>query len=530
MAQVIICAGISVMPYIRPVGTFQLANILRQAGYTVQVIDQFPWIANEGIETVKTLFDKFVGPETLWIGYSSTWFRIIREMQRGFKEHMPGGIIPTSWHDLRRNTLLFTDEEIIDLRASVHKKNPNVKFVLGGARSSSGRRALFSPLIDIYIEGYADNTALRLTRWLDGEPNIDIKPVKPIAYSAGFENDYIFSIRDDPKATGFDYNNHRFTWHENDLVNWGETLPMEIARGCVFNCAFCSYPLNGRKKMDYLKDPLILREQLIENYERFGTTNYFFLDDTFNESEEKLELLAEHTFSKLDFRPRFGAFMRVDLIAHNPRQIQLLNDIGVSGAFFGIESLNYEANKSVGKGIKKEKLLECLYRLQDEWPSDVITDAQFIMGLPNDNEETILEWLDEVLTDDFPLDAAKIEPLHLNKNSINEIWVSKFAEFPERYGYTFPDNEKPYNWVNNMGFSANDAVRIKNSKPKQWAIKEKTAFLGDYGLMNIGVPADVIEARRYNNLPFAVGQGSDYQTRKAFVKNYIKRLLALEEE
>jgi len=68
MAQIIICAGISVIPYIRPVGTFQLANVLRQVGYTVQVIDQYPWIAHLGLDVVKQLLDKFVGPETLWIG------------------------------------------------------------------------------------------------------------------------------------------------------------------------------------------------------------------------------------------------------------------------------------------------------------------------------------------------------------------------------------------------------------------------------------------------------------------------------
>jgi hypothetical protein len=525
MAQIIICAGISVIPYIRPVGTFQLANVLRQSGYTVQVIDQYPWVAHLGLDVVKQLLDKFVGPDTLWIGYSSTWFRKIEQVipHSPMAWHLPSKSGETPGNEsLKTNTLLFTDEEIHDLRAFVHKKNPNVKFVLGGARSPKGRIALFSPLVDIYIEGYADNTVLRLSKYLEGKiPSLDAKPVK----YGGKEIPDVYMINDDVKAESFDYNNFKFSWHDSDLVNWGETLPMEIARGCIFNCAFCSYPLNGRKKMDYLKDPLILREQIIENYERFGTTNYFFLDDTFNESVDKLEILAEHTFSKLDFRPRFGAFMRADLIAHNPRQIQLLADIGVSGAFFGIESLNYEANKSVGKGIKKDKLYDSLWKIKEEWPDDVVTDSQFIMGLPNDSEETIEEWVKELLHPDFPLDAAKIEPLALDKDQVNSTWVSSFAKYPDRYGYSFPDDTKPYHWVNNMNFSSNDAQALKIKMAKEWKVKDKPAWVGDYGLMNVGVPADVIEARKKGTR----FDGKDRDRRISFVKEYIRKLLELPE-
>ncbi len=519
MAQIIICAGISVVPYIRPVGPFQIANVLRQQGFSVQVIDQFPWIAHLGLGEVKKLFNKFVGPETLWIGFSSTWFKKITNMLPGPNDHLPGGVL-NDIDTIKENTLLFTPTEIAELREFVHDINPRVKFVLGGARAINGRTTgIGYPLADFYIEGYADNTALRFSQWcLDS--TVDLKAVANKDGSA--------SIIDDHKAVNFDYNNFKFTWANEDLVNPGETLPMEIARGCIFSCGFCAYPMNGRRKMDYLKNPQILREQIIENYEKFGTTNYFFLDDTFNDSVEKLRILEQETFSNLPFRPRFGAFMRLDLINAHPETIDMLANIGVSGAFYGIESLNYEANKSIGKGISKDKIYSILNRLKSEWPSDVISDGQFIMGLPNEDEASIRSWLDELLDPAFPLDAAKIEPLWLEKlrPTDTRLWVSNFESNPEKYGYTFPDNSRPTHWVNNQGFSLEDAVRVKKDYGRRWKVKEKPAWVGDYGSMNIGIPADIVQARR-QGISIGVKGMSDQDVRIAFVKRYIQRLLDL---
>ena len=518
MAQIIICAGISVVPYIRPVGPYQLANVLRNHGFSVQVIDQFPWIVHLGLDQVKSLFKKFVGPETLWIGFSSTWFKKIESILPGRTDHTPGGFF-NDLLTIKENTLLFNPHEVLEIREFVHDINPRVKFVMGGARSVNGRnRGIGHPLIDCYIEGYADNTVLRFSEWcLNPEINLN-----------AFENlDNSISIIDDPRASDFDFNNFKFTWADEDLVNPGETLPMEIARGCIFKCGFCAYPLNGRRKMDYLKDPQILRQQLIENYERFGTTNYFFLDDTFNDSVEKLQILEEQTFRDLGFRPRFGAFMRLDLINAHPETIELLDKIGVSGAFFGIESLNYEANKSIGKGISKEKIYSILHRLKKEWPEDVVNDGQFIMGLPHEDEASIKGWLDELLDPSFPIDAAKIEPLWLeHPRNNNKLWISGFEADPEKYGYTFPDPNKSAHWVNNKGFSLLDAIRVKNEYGAKWKVKEKPAWVGDYGAMNIGIPPDVILARRQGiNMGFR-GM-SDTRIRIEFVKKYIQKLLNL---
>ncbi len=519
MAQIIICAGISLIPYIRPVGAFQIANVLRRAGYTVQVIDQFPWIVHLGVDQILKLFDKFVGPETLWIGFSTNWFRRINRTHSGNTGRVE--LVEKTHEDFVNNTRVFTLEEVDIVKNFVYSKNPNVKFVAGGARSFIGRTGDLKPLIDVYVEGYGDIEALKLTKWLEDPSYSDI--------SFSQNEDGSLGLRSEPKAEGFDFQNFKFTWAPEDLVNSGEALPMEIARGCIFNCAFCSYPLNGRKKLDYLKDPMILKEQFEENYERFGTQHYFFLDDTFNDSPQKLEILYEQVFSKLKFKIGFSAFMRLDLFHAHPHTIDLMKEMGVDGAQFGIESLNYDANKTIGKGISRDRIRDTLVKIKNSW-GDAIVDSQFIIGLPNEDEASIRSWIEELMEPDYPLDFVKIDALFLNRSSKEtKTWQSQFELNPEKFGYTFPTSN-PMAWVNNRGFSQADAFRLKreyegNNKEGLVKKKDKMAWVIYHGHKNIGVSTRALDLKKQGKVDTITSL--DYQTRLEFVKTYIQRLLEL---
>lgn len=517
MAQIVICAGISLIPYIRPVGAFQLANVLRSHGYTVQVIDQFPWIAHCGVDQVEKLFDKFIGPETLWVGFSTTWFRRIKPAPDG---RGMVTLVEQNIQEVVDNTLVMTVEEINHIKGKLLGKYPKLKFVAGGARAQMGREGLLKPLIDVYIEGYADSAVVDFTRWCE-DPSTPLQTV--------INGDGSIGIRNDPKASKFDYNNFKFTWAPEDLVNPGEALPMEIARGCMFNCAFCSYPLNGRRKMDYLKDPAILREQFEENYEKYGTTNYFFLDDTFNDSPLKLQILYDQVFSKLPFKVGFSAFMRLDLMHAHPDTIDLLAASGVNGAQFGIESLNYEANKTIGKGIARDRIYDTLMKIREKWGNAVV-DSQFILGLPNDDEASIRDWVSDLLHPDYPLDFVKLDPLMLsNQGTKTKTWISQFELNPEKFGYSFPDSSNPLHWVNNTGLSQLDAIRIK--KDFEGDIEgltknnDKMAWVIYHGSKNIGIQEEILDKKRAGRLPTITKM--DYMARMTFVKKYISKLLAL---
>lgn len=492
----------------RPVGAFQIANVLRQQGYTVQVIDCWPFIAARGKEMVKSLLGHFTNKDTLWVGFSSTWFK---KLKGNLNEN--SSVVYKTTEELLDNTFLFSDDDLNDIKKYLRDKSPNLKFVLGGGRAPVGRLGIRPGFIDCYIEGYADNTAIEYTNYLAGK-----NPFLPVSKNP----DGSISLIHDHKATTFDYNNHRFIWHDNDLVRKGEALPMEIARGCIFNCAFCAYPLNGRKKLDYLKNTAILLDQLEENYSRFETTHYWFLDDTFNDSPEKLEILYNEVFSKLSFKINFNAFMRLDLLAAHPHTIDLLKESGCGGYSFGIESLNYQALKSIGKGIRKERIYETLTLIKQKQP-DVLIDSQFIIGLPYETKDTVREWITEICDPSYPLENAKIHLLAFNTfKKLTNIWTSDFENHPEKYGYKFIADTNT-DWVNNMGFSILDAVSLKNELSDIMSHKDMDAWLTYAGFINLGISES--EARERIKFHRSSSKRlSDKELRRSHTSRYIELL------
>jgi radical SAM superfamily enzyme len=519
MANIILCGGISWNGFIKPVGIYQLANILRNKGYTVQTIDSFPHIANMGVNKVIEIFDKFVNHETLWIGFSSTWFSKLADYKKAKEDpnnrlkKSDFGFVYSDSTLFLKNTFLFEDDDLYKLKKFVHSKSKNCKFVLGGGRSPIGRAGVDIDFIDCYIEGYSDNTVSDYTRFLEGK--------NPFLQVHKNKNNSI-SLIYDHKASSFDYNFHRFSWHENDLVGVEETLPMEIARGCIFNCSFCAYPLNGRRKLDYLKDPSVLRDQFEENYERFRTTRYFFLDDTFNDSVQKLEILHDKVFSKLKFKINFASYMRLDLINAHKDSIDILKEMGCKGMMFGIETLNNDSLKSIGKGITKEKIRETLTLIKEKIPESII-ESQFIVGLPYESEESVRSWIEEVCHLNYPLDHVRIQALAMNYNNLyDNIWLSDFEKYPEKYGYSFINGDK-IQWVNNRGLSNYRSWKIIDEMSPIISNKEGLNWLLESSLKNMGATDDQIYNNKYSDL---LKLSKDL--REVFMIKYIDKLCNLQ--
>ena len=60
----------------------------------------------------------------------------------------------------------------------------------------------------------------------------------------------------------------------------------------------------------------------------------------------------------------------------------MLLESGLVGTFFGIESFNKDANKTVGKGASEEKIYENLWKCKDVWKDKVpYPSAGLITGL-----------------------------------------------------------------------------------------------------------------------------------------------------
>lgn len=280
---------------------------------------------------------------------------------------------------------------------------PDIRIVVGGSHAG-----MLAAAADAAVYGYADSSVVGII-------------VKLLAGHEGIKHVY------DKHSDHFDFSSSEITYDHIGID--AEVLPIEIARGCIFNCAFCSYPLNGKKKIDYLKGHMSLLSELTFLNQTIGTTSYMFVDDTLNDSTAKMTML-KNIFDLLPYQLTFTSYMRLDLLASHPEQIDLMQG-HVASAFFGIESMDHSNAKMIGKGMAFMKQVETAWKIKERWKCHMT--ASFILGLPADGPAAGEQLLEFMLSNDNPFDGVHISPLSIATKP--QIWSSKFESNPGFYGY-----------------------------------------------------------------------------------------------
>jgi len=417
---------------IRGYGVHRIANHIRENGYTCLVVDFSSALT---FDQYKEIIDLAVGPDTLMVGFSTTWLPYRwPELPGEFTNQIPGHYIgddlemshaKEEQHDWRKENLVvkFGKNEIDEWLLYPKTINPKLKIVLGGAKAD-----FYMDLqnVDHVIFGIAETMTIDLLDRLSGK-------------SKRIFGKYIDHDRK-AHAPTWDFRESKTQYTDFDFIQPQETLNLEIGRGCRFKCAFCNFPLIGQKNVnDYLKYPSIIRDELLENYERWGTTKYFIVDDTFNDSTEKLEMLTK-IVSDLPFKIKFWCYTRVDLLAANPEQIVLLKELGIAEAFFGLETFNDKSSKTIGKGMPSSRRKDTLYKAKEIWGDRVWIEGGFMIGLPHETQASWRQTVDWLKSKDCPLDISTVYPLNIVKKSDRNKWfpTSWFDENYEQFGYEFP--------------------------------------------------------------------------------------------
>ena len=403
----------------RGYGVHRLASHLRVNGYSCLVID-FSSLVSWDIYT--KILNGAIGDDTLAVGYSTTWMPY--KFDGEIRTRNPGeGGEKDDADRLSRNSIVsaFSKNDYTPWLDYVKKCNPKTKTILGGAK------------IDFYLDAPVDHVVVGIgeTETLDLLDRLSGKTGR------------LFNrvVDHDRKAhnTTWDFRTSTTEYTQHDFILPNETLNLEISRGCKFKCAYCSYPLIGQRTQDYLKHPEVIRRELITNYERWGTTKYFIVDDTFNDSTEKLEMLAK-VMSDLPFKIKFWCYTRIDLLATHPEQMLLLKEIGIAETFFGLETFNDKSSKTIGKGMPSSRRKDTLYKAKEVWGDRVWMEGGFMIGLPyetRDSWRTTIDWLKQA---DCPLDISTCYPLNIVKKSERNKWfpTSWFDNNYEDFGYYFP--------------------------------------------------------------------------------------------
>lgn len=395
--------------YMRSQGPYKIAHWLRKHGFSTQVIDNVE-IPSEDL--LYSMIKSFMTSSTMVIGVSSTFFM-------------------TSAHEWDDGSIRGFPQVLTRVLRTLKNEYPGVKVIAGGFMSERTIIPVFDASMMSYREASEDVMLEYVQHLRNGTPlprgRLIFSPYDPTFKRMHFES------ANNPK---FNIEHDDFKFTEQDIILPGEPLPLEVARGCIFACNFCQYPNIGKKKLDYIRGMEYVEQQLIDNYEKFGTTSYLITDDTFNESTVKLQAFYEMS-QRLPFRLSYSAYIRADLVKRFPESAYLLKESGLTGAYHGVESLHPVASRMVSKGWSAKEGHEFIPSLfHDIWKKEVAQHLSFIVGLPGETDESITSTVDWFLQNDLhriiynPLGLSG--PADLSYRGVQ----SDFDRNLEKYGYT----------------------------------------------------------------------------------------------
>jgi hypothetical protein len=437
MAQIVIFAD----GERRSLGPYRIASEVRKAGFSCQVISFIRYFTPEEVSQV---CEKFITDETIIVGFSTTF-----------------------WYD---EILSYTF-----LQNTIRRIKPNVKVIVGGP---NGKRvaSLTRHQIDAIFSGQGESNLLKYIKHIDGghemhEPSEIFRDNIPLYESQ--------KVADDWKV-----NNSQTIYVPEDVILDKEPLVLEVARGCIFSCSFCAYPLNGKKKLDHIKYADTLYDEIIRNYNTNGTHHYVLSDDTFNDSLEKLYILKD-VFASLPFKLTFTSYARLDLLNAHREEIELLEEMGMVGVNFGVETFHDKAAKLIGKGMVGKIAKQFLYDLKHtHWKSRVKVATGLIQGFPYETYESHDETLQWILDEDNLVESVQPHALSV-VNPAKDIfpYKSEFQINAVKYGFYWPGENNVAGWKNMIGpvKSYLDAYKLYN-RAKEATLETKRQRQGGFGL------------------------------------------------
>ena len=458
MANVILYSQIGHRPYIwRPIACYTLARWIEDHGYTCQVIE-FSHLFSP-TELIKYT-EMFIDNDTLLIGASST-------MWTSYDTNL-----------LMRHAASKVPENISTAINEFKIRYPKIKTAIGGA----GQYVSGTKIFDYHVvDHFGENQLLKILDELSQQ-----------------------STSTKLKRKQFTIEHQRFVYKDHDCILPGECLPIEWGRGCIFKCPFCRDPNLGKRPGTDEKDINLMVDEFIEIYEKFGTTSYYFLDETFNANTNRI-LDLEKVYKKLPFKLEFLSYNRADLLDKNPHTQEILHNCGQRGALFGIETFHPDAAKAIAKPWSAKRGKEFLLELQEKWNNTHI-DCHFIAGLPGESEEHLYEtarWLKQT-----NLGFFWFIPLLLNHNERNGVWEKNALN----EGVTWPNSVYNLHWERGEW----SWVRAYNVASQLNRFTEVESRMGMWMLgtiKTIGIDFDKIVNRSYEEIWNLTGDLYDHEQR-----------------
>jgi len=166
-------------------------------------------------------------------------------------------------------------------------------------------------------------------------------------------------------------------------------LPLQVTRGCPFNCKFCSVTKFWGPKIR--TKPLENVEKELLQIKSLGTNRIFFTDDNFianiSYTKKLLELLKKYDFSWI-CQVSTNIYQHEDLIAK-------MSKVGCSTIYIGIETFSEENLDNIDKNFNRMADYEKLFTLFSKY--NIRVTASMMIGLDGDTKETLKDMVQRLI-------------------------------------------------------------------------------------------------------------------------------------
>ena len=294
-------------------------------------------------------------------------------------------------------------EEICQL---MNRFPDSIPLVVGGYKATEKVEELFNacPTIDIIVRGEGEETIQEI---LKGVP---LKDIQGISYR---ENGSIIHNKNRPFP---DINtlippdrslrNNKYAMSFNGIKVANLTFDAVLsARGCPFDCKFCTFSLNplGQKRNFATRDP----KSVVDEIENLEAKVILFSDDNLFANPKRAEEICD-LIIKRKIKKRYLAQARID-IARYPTMLEKMVKAGFKALLIGIESPHDWILTQLNKGFDQATIRKS-FAILKKYP--IYYNGYFIYGNIGEKEEEMLyiaKFAKEIGVDSITCNKLRIE-------------------------------------------------------------------------------------------------------------------------
>jgi anaerobic magnesium-protoporphyrin IX monomethyl ester cyclase len=329
------------------------------------------------------------------------------------------------------------DREFEDICSLLNLMPDDITLVVGGYKATEQVEELFNicPGIDIIVRGEGEETIREI---LADMPRQDILGISYRKDGNIYHND----MRPLPAIDIVSYPDRGLRKAEYRLSLYGRNIidlkfdTVLSARGCPFNCKFCTFSLNplGQKR-PYAERSI---SSVVEEIELMDADIILFSDDNFATNHKRALSICDEII-KRKIKKRFLAQVRIEIASH-PVLLAKMVKAGFKMLSLGIESPHDHILTQLGKGFNSADIRKS-FRVLRRYP--IFYHGYFIYGNIGETKQEMLyisQFAKELGVDTIAcnkLRADKFSPIREMLKSMPQYHLTKKGEvYSDTYSHS----------------------------------------------------------------------------------------------